>query len=745
MDFDIFFTCGIKYAHCAICAFGQYAGFSQIRSQLSLLALLQVSLYSTTSFEHTMELDIRKLVDVISNSYLFPKEPTNRGLVNFVTGALVEPEITHDLLHARTMGEKDFEIAVQYYFFKNPSIKFPKRKRKLLTFSTTQKKKCRQSPAKQEQKTITMCTKRTIAWANQHQTATECVGVQFIEQPRALVDVNNKPTKGRKSFITQNLAARYTTIINNSLPDQWTTELVVLDGMFLIHVKPFGRNTNFAEYVRLLLRRFVQLHFKQGTREVHVLFDKPPQSNFNPKQWEQEKRDDGQKQTTSVHVHDIRDTTQVPSNWKEFIACRQCKQSLTLYLALKMLVFSPSVMNHSDQKLITAGPTEPMSCTMMGAISSEDQYKTDALEADSRIWRHCQRSHLNKHYIFSPDTDTYIIGLTNHKQGAETFIDLTPVGSEDTKIMNLNMLIKSMKSDPDLELIEQDSIPTVLQSLYASTGCDYNPFFSGIGKGSFLKAFYTHAEFICSNGSLSDIDPNNKEGYLSFLRLVGTAYFLKYRGTYQGTKSPVYLFHSCKSTSSLEQHITWLNKIREHVWVHTYEEKNLLPSHTALKFQWSRALWVVHMWAQAGSQHTELLPPTQHGWKKSDDTYTFHWDSDETITAIRKRVDKLTKGCGCKKNMCMTKQCGCKQKGLTCGPGCQCMNCGNIHPQAPLPETPQHTLYFQNEMEQSLLIGEEVELRNDSDSSDTDVDTDTDTVSSTDSDTANDICNTTDI
>ena len=92
-----------------------------------------------------------------------------------------------------------------------------------------------------------------------------------------------------------------------------------------MHVKPFGCNTNFIEYVRLLLRRFVQPHFKQGTREVHVLFDNPPQSNFNPKQWEQENRDDGQKQTTSVHVHDISDTTQVPSNWKEFIACRQCR------------------------------------------------------------------------------------------------------------------------------------------------------------------------------------------------------------------------------------------------------------------------------------------------------------------------------------------------------------------------------------------------------------------------------------
>ena len=63
----------------------------------------------------------------------------------------------------------------------------------------------------------------------------------------------------------------------------------------------------------------------------------------------------------------------------------------------------------------------------------------------------------------------------------------------------------------------------------------------------------------------------------------------------------------------------WLNKIREHVWVHTHKEKNLLPSHTVLKFQWLRALWVVHLWSQAGSQHTEILPPTHHGWKKIEE------------------------------------------------------------------------------------------------------------------------------
>ena len=55
------------------------------------------------------------------------------------------------------------------------------------------------------------------------------------------------------------------------------------------------------------------------------------------------------------------------------------------------------------------------------------------------------------------------------------------------------------------------------------------------------------------------------------------------------------------------------------------------------------------------------------------------------------------------------------------------------------PETSSHTLYFKNEMEQSLLIGEEVELKNDSESSDTDTDSDTDTVSSNNSDSADDM------
>ena len=148
------------------------------------------------------------------------------------------------------------------------------------------------------------------------------------------------------------------------------------------------------------------------------------------------------------------------------------------------------------------------------------------------------------------------------------------------------------------------------------------------------------------------MQPCNKEqGYLLFLRLVGTAYFLTHRACCRGNKSPVNLYHSCQSeTSLLDKHITWLNKIREHVWEHTQDEKYLLPSHTALRLQWLRTVWVVHMWAQAGSkQTTDLLPPENYGWKKDEKGYTFHWDTDEHIMAICNKVNKFTQGCKCKK------------------------------------------------------------------------------------------------
>lgn len=93
-------------------------------------------------------------------------------------------------------------------------------------------------------------------------------------------------------------------------------------------------------------------------------------------------------------------------------------------------------------------------------------------------------------------------------------------------------------------------------------------------------------------------------------------------------------------------------KIREHVWEQTQEEKYLLPSHTALKLQWLRTVWIVHMWKQSGSEKSiQFLPPENYGWVKGKQGYSFHWDTDEHIMAIQRKVGRLTTGCKCKKKM----------------------------------------------------------------------------------------------
>ena len=134
------------------------------------------------------------------------------------------------------------------------------------------------------------------------------------------------------------------------------------------------------------------------------------------------------------------------------------------------------------------------------------------------------------------------------------------------------------------------------------------------------------------------------------------------------------------------------------------------------------------------------------GWTRLEGGgYIFQWDTDKHIMAIRNEVCKYTKGCRCKKNSCTTKQCSCKQKGQTCGPGCKCINCENALPDMSQNLTPEQPLYYPQDLEPSLLIGEEIELKTHSQASDIS-DTDSNGYTSTDDDidsvaTNEDLCN----
>ena len=82
----------------------------------------------------------------------------------------------------------------------------------------TTKKGKRKSKADEERRLITFCTKKAIAWAEQHEKGIECIGKQFIEQRRARVGTDGQPTKGDKSAMTSTLCSRYNSIIKSDYP-----------------------------------------------------------------------------------------------------------------------------------------------------------------------------------------------------------------------------------------------------------------------------------------------------------------------------------------------------------------------------------------------------------------------------------------------------------------------------------------------------------------------------------------------
>ena len=152
--------------------------------------------------------------------------------------------------------------------------------------------------------------------------------------------------------------------------------------------------------------------------------------------------------------------------------------------------------------------------------------------------------------------------------------------------------------------------PQIIQTLYVVTGCDYISFFKNIGKLFFMQVFYKHSKFISSGldtpGTLGDISDVNGNGFLAFIRLVGSAYFLKHRSGFIAVSPSNLYFSLPPNTNTVEQHKQWLSNIRETVWGHILKEEHALPSWEALHLHWSRSTWILKYWSQATDQYITM-------------------------------------------------------------------------------------------------------------------------------------------
>ena len=74
---------------------------------------------------------------------------------------------------------------------------------------------------------------------------------------------------------------------------------------------------------------------------------------------------------------------------------------------------------------------------------------------------------------------------------------------------------------------------------------------------------------------------STSQGFLSFVRFVGCAYYKKHKSAFLPTyPTPMSLFHAMKETgiNSSNQHTTWLHFLRERIWSKIKYEEEMIPS-----------------------------------------------------------------------------------------------------------------------------------------------------------------------
>ena len=644
-----------------------------------------LSITATTSECKKLEMNVQSQVTKLKqDSSLNNRENTLSHLFNCKKPT---PEQVEDLMNFREIGQKEFECRVQYAILGNPSATLRKRKKRLLTFTERRAKRKKVSEVEKERRLQIECWKKRVAFANTTGASLTNVFQQCIELPRAIATSDGNPVKGTKANSTKVYENRYEhahpPIMRSSLPSGWIPTSVIMEGMFLINITPWSAHKCIGDYADFLLRQHILCHFRKGATEVHLLFDDP---ECSPKYFERQRRDQTNKIPEDHYCQEFTHDMVIPPKWREnIINCRKCKRSLVSYDFMHRI--RRKLQPH--QKFFTAGgfsdnlQNQALFSVHNDSPKIDSRLTCNAEESDTRIWLHVVQSAGQRKLVISADTDVYHIGLpfvagTN----INVIVQLSSIASLELRLLDMQALITAFGNDSDLAGIPTSLLPLAMQVLYVCSGCDFVSFFHGLGKASFLSAFFE--DFICSNSNQAPgtlTDASNTLGFFSFLRLVGCTYFRKHKSAFLPSyTSPMMLFNSfsVEGQTALHHHTVWLDFLRERIWSKIKYEEEMIPSTDALKRHRMRSCWIVSVWRQATENHITYPSLEGNGWKHPDpSTLTIDWDSDENMANICSAVALIKKGCGCKMG-CISACCKCKKGGNYCGPGCKCVRCCNL-------------------------------------------------------------------
>ena len=151
---------------------------------------------------------------------------------------------------------------------------------------------------------------------------------------------------------------------------------------------------------------------------MHIIFDHPGRHDVTPKDIERERRDKTPRRSSETCEDAftvITSSTPKPRNWSQFISNRLHKRLLVNYLCEEILCIGKT-SQYVPIRLLTAGGFDnehsDKACRLHeGIISFVSELSSDHEEGDSRVWFHASQTSCRTVIIYSPDRDTFHIGL----------------------------------------------------------------------------------------------------------------------------------------------------------------------------------------------------------------------------------------------------------------------------------------------------------------------------------------------
>jgi hypothetical protein len=671
--------------------------------------------------------NVKSYMGKLSNSTLFtvdcekcndPENPTC-PLQHLFSTAIASQDIRDSLLSLKICGDKRTEEHIKCFITHESLLrKGQKRAYKfvyLKNFGAVKKQtRSEINLAKVHQANIDFLS-RMIDWCHRNQIPPDDIK-QFTTLPLTISTPMGLPVTDQKAKVQGFYKKHFTdAFIYNKLPNNIDYTTFIVDGMFILHnnYPSQGQNT-FGEYALRMFKKWVSRPLRDlNYSSVHIAFDRQANDIETPKIIERERRD-ATKTQGSVY-HEVCESTYLPSSWANFIANRNNKKLIIMFLTEYFLSMSELSLCPSEKIIISGGCSNPNDAAIAFVIINDSgefehisaltiKYNNTHIEADQKVWFHAAKCPDTNIVIYSPDTDVFHVGLpfVEKYPTKHYLVQLKDFASEKI-YLNVNKLIDLMNKNTDLKSIDSKNIPLNIQTLFICSGCDFVSFFRHYTKNRFYDAFFDNCDFITASdeftGSLDQTDIDNwTQGLLAFYRLVGSVFLKKCAFMFVPTlkskinPTPIELYkHFCKQNpNKSEKEIVsiWLDAIRRSVMKvkGCTSEDYWVPSDNSLELHWMRTCYVKQIWLQADISAVNYPDITQWGWTFLENgSLSVKWDSDHNFRNVENYRKLWTSGCHCllNKKICGDRKCGCVKMLRPCGPACTCTSACNNKPDDP--------------------------------------------------------------